>query len=186
MKKTIILSVIAVLFALSTNAQIFEVGDKVITPGFGLGSTLYTGVGYKTSIPPISVAFEKGFKEGYGPGIISIGGYLGITGSKWETTFLNTTYGYNYTSIILGARAYYHMEFIDIIDTYGGIMFGYNTVLAKSTGIWPAGISSTATASGLNYSLFVGGRYYFSDNLGVMAEIGYGISYITIGIAYKL
>jgi len=186
MKKRIILALVAVFTVMGINAQVFSLSDKVVTPGIGLGSTLYSGTGYTTSIPPISVSFEKGFKDDIGPGIIGIGGYLGFTGSKYEMSLLGSTYGYNYTSIIIGARGYYHYDLVDNIDTYGGLMIGYNIVSAKQTGNWPAGFNANATASGIGYSLFLGARYYFTDNIGAMAELGYGISYLTLGISYKL
>ncbi|NOZ46263.1 MAG: hypothetical protein GXO79_05720 [Chlorobi bacterium] len=186
MKKTLIITLFATLAVVSLNAQVFNLSDRLITPGIGFGSTLYTGSGYNTTIPPISISYEQGFKDEIGPGTIGIGGYLGMTGSQWETSFLGTTYGYKYTSIIVGARGYYHMQLIDNFDTYGGLMIGYNIVSAKQTGDWSGITGLGATSSGISYSLFLGARYYFNDNLGAMAELGYGISYLTLGIAYKL
>jgi hypothetical protein len=186
MKQKLMVSAIAVLFTLSLHAQKFSVSDKLITPGIGFGSILYSGLGYSTTIPPLSVSYEQGFKEDIGPGIIGLGGYLGMTGAKWESTWFGTTYGYKYTTIIIGARGYYHMDFVEKIDTYGGLMIGYNVVMSSQTGDWSGIPASSATSSGISYSFFLGGRYYFNDNLGVMAELGYGISYLTLGIAYKL
>ena len=60
-------------------------------------------------------------------------------------------------------------------------MLGYNIVSAKVTGLGAA-----ASSSGLAYSGFVGGRYYFSEKLAAFAEIGYGISVLTFGVSFKL
>jgi hypothetical protein len=35
------------------------------------------------------------------------------------------------------------------------------------------------------YSLFAGARYFLSDNFGVMAELGYGIAYLSLGASLK-
>jgi hypothetical protein len=34
-------------------------------------------------------------------------------------------------------------------------------------------------------SFFVGGRYYFSEFFAAMLELGYGVSYLNIGVALK-
>ena len=36
------------------------------------------------------------------------------------------------------------------------------------------------------YSWFVGARYYFTDKLAGMAELGYGITYLNLGVSLKL
>jgi len=39
--------------------------------------------------------------------------------------------------------------------------------------------------SGIAKAFYIGGRYYFTDNLAGMIELGYGIAYLNIGIALK-
>jgi len=43
----------------------------------------------------------------------------------------------------------------------------------------------SASAGGVAYSWFIGGRYYFSDKFAGMLELGYGITYLNLGIALK-
>ncbi len=88
-------------------------------------------------------------------------------------------YGWNYSSIIVGARAALHYQFIDMLDTYTGLMLGYNVVSSKSFGDF-GGVTTSAAGSGIAYSWFLGGRYYFSDNFAGMLELGYGIAYLNL------
>ncbi len=172
-------------FSLS-NAQeaIFVKGDKVVNLGIGLGNVLYAGSGYSTSVPPISASFEYGIKDGVlEKGSIGVGGYVGYTAAKWESTYLNETYGWKYSSFILGARGSFHYPFLEKLDTYAGLLIGFNVVSATEIGDYDFG--GSASASGLAWSTYIGGRYYFKPNLAGMLELGYGISYLNLGVALK-
>lgn len=183
MKRSLLAIAIAIMFSLSSFAQEFEEGDKILNLGIGFGSTTYGGSLYSTAIPPVSASFEVGIKDGVlDEGSIGVGGYLGFSRYKWEYL----SWGYNYTNLILGARGVFHYPFMDKLDTYGGLLLGFRIVSSKEFGDAVFGYNYSATSSGLATSLFVGGRYYFSDNLAAMLELGYGISYINLGIALKL
>ena len=39
--------------------------------------------------------------------------------------------------------------------------------------------------SGINWSLFLGARYFFTENVGAFAELGYGISNLNLGVTFK-
>jgi hypothetical protein len=183
MKKLFAIVAMAAIIGLSANAQenLFFKGDQVINIGLGLGSTVYTGTYYKTSIPPVSISFEQGVKEGVlEKGVIGVGGYMGYSSYKWEYT----NYGWKYSNFIIGARGTFHYPLLDKIDTYTGILLGYRVVSVSEIG----NVIGNYNSSGSNviWSWYAGGRYYFSEKLGAMAEIGYGITYLNIGIAYKL
>ena len=45
--------------------------------------------------------------------------------------------------------------------------------------------SSSSAASGIDFSLFLGGRYYLSDAWAIYGELGFGNAILTIGAAYK-
>lgn len=169
-----------------TNAQYFSVGDKVVSAGIGLGSTLYTGSGYKVGIPPIAITGEYGFKDDIGPGVIGIGGILGYNTTKYEYGWTGYSYSWKYTSIIIGARGTYHMELVDELDTYGGIGLYFNSVSSKYTGDNTYVGNYSAVGSKLGFSIFAGARYYFKDNLAVFGELGYSIAYLTLGVSMKL
>ena len=173
----------AMMIALAMSAQenLFRKGDKALNVGLGLGTTLYSGAGFKGTIPPVSVSLEYGFKdEVLEKGSIGLGGYLGIAGSKYE--FMG--FGWEYTYIIVGARGVFHYPLVNKMDTYTGMMLGYNIIRAKEIGTPLLGVSPSA--SGVAWSWFAGARYYFTDNIGALLELGYGISYLNLGLAVKL
>lgn len=41
-------------------------------------------------------------------------------------------------------------------------------------------------SGGPGFSGFIGGRYFFNNKLGVYAELGYGVSTLNAGVAFKL
>ncbi|HMR18787.1 MAG TPA: hypothetical protein PKA53_05770, partial [Sphingobacterium sp.] len=69
-------------------------------------------------------------------------------------------------------------------DVYGGVMLGYNIVTYSVDG--NDGGMGNNYGSGLGFSGFLGGRWLFSDNIGVFAELGYGVSTLNVGITFKL
>jgi len=179
---TAALSLLA-MSSMQVKSQIFAVGDKDVNLGIGFGSTLYSGSLYKSTIPPVSASLDIGFKDDIGPGVLGIGGYFGFSSYKYEYSYIYT-WGWKYTTIILAARGTYHMEFIDKLDTYGGLLLGFKIVNSKYYG--DTGYDTGAAGSGLAYSFFVGGKYYLADNIAVFGELGYGIAYLTLGVTIKL
>lgn len=177
MKKVFFLVAMAVMTFSSMYAQHFNVGSNAVNVGIGFGTVL-GGLG--TGRPAISASFERGLWEA-GPGVISLGAYAGITGYTYKTE--GYTQKWNYT--VVGARGAYHFNGLTSVpqfDPYGGVMLGYNIVSYSDTGGFSG---SNAYGSGFGYSLFVGGRWFFSDNLAAFAELGYGISILNAGIAFK-
>lgn len=157
----------------------YKAGDKNVGGMIGLGG--YGGVYGESTLPSLAASYELGFNEN-----ISIGGVAGFTSSSYT---ISGNWQYKYTYILVGARGAYHYDLLhkDNIDTYGGILIGYNIVSFSEENrpaSWPYPVS--ASSSYLTYGGFVGGRYYFNENLGVQAELGYGIGLLTVGVTYKL
>lgn len=184
MKKFLLVLLVAGLSMTQLLAQesTFKQGDKVLNLGIGIGSTFYSGTGYKAGIPPISASLEFGVKDGVlDKGTIGIGGYLGYSSHKWEYS----GWGWKYTNIILGVRGVFHYPLVNKLDTYTGLLLGYNIATSKEFGTAVFGYNYSASSGGVAYAWFVGGRYYFSDSFAVMAELGYGITYLNLGVALK-
>jgi len=169
MKKFILIIAIALGSFEIASAQSFTKDSKLLNLGVGFGDGYTTGA---VGIPPISVSFEKGITDK-----ISVGGIAGYAASKYEAYGFKSEYSYT----LIGVRGSYHAYTTDKIDAYGGAILGYNIVSAKVTGIGAA-----ASASGLAYSGFVGGRYLFTEKLAAFAEVGFGISAITLGVTLNL
>ena len=185
MKKLMILFV-AVMFSLTqlvAQESTFSKGDKVLNIGIGLGSTLYTGSYYKGQVPPLSVSYEVGVvDEVLEKGSIGVGGYLGYSSYKYQ--YLD--WGWKYSNIIIGARGSFHYPLVDKLDTYTGLLLGYNISSSKEFGSINPAFDYSSSAGGLQTAWFLGGRYYFKETFAVMAELGYGISYLTLGISLKM
>ncbi len=151
--------------------------------GVGFGSTLYGDA----AIPPITASYEIPLPVDSPSDItkkISVGGVAGI--SMTESDYYFGTY--SYTHIIIGARGSYHFYNEGNIDAYGGLMIGYNIVSSSyesKSGHSDYG-HSTSAGSGITYSAYVGGRYYFSDSFGAFLELGYGLAYLNLGVTLKL
>lgn len=161
----------------------FNQGDKVLNLGLGLGSTLYRGRYYTTSVPPISASLEVGVMEDFivEDLTLGVGGYLGFSSSRYRWRGLGSEWGWNYNYIIVGGRAAVHYPLVEKLDTYTGLMMGINIVTSTTVG----DVTGSASSGGLVYSWYAGGRYYLNDSFAVMGELGYGISYLTLGIALK-
>lgn len=170
-------------FQLTAQTPTFIKGDQTVNFGFGLGSALYSGGLYKTKIPPLSASYEKAIVDNIlEKGVVGVGPYLGFVSYKWE--YLN--WGWNYSNFIIGARGNFHYPLKDNIDTYTGLLLGYNIVTSSEFGTSVFGYNYSTNSSRIVSSWFVGAKYYFKENLAVMAELGYGIAYLNLGIGLKL
>ena len=184
MKKFFLPLIVFALFVLPGKAQnTFNKGDKVVNLSVGFGNSLYSGAGYKTTIPAIAASYEMGimdelFDENSSLGV---GGYLGYTGAEFN---YGPGYGWKYSSVIIGARGSLHYQFIDNLDSYTGLMLGYDIVTTKTFG--EGAFDASASGSGLAFSWFLGGRYYLTERIAGLLELGFGVAYVNVGVAIKL
>ncbi len=177
-------AVIVLLAAAQSNvkAQAFQNGDMVANLGAGFGWYSY-GYG-ATSFPAISVSLEKGVKE-LDFGILSVGG---IVGFKKASYAWSSQYDYSWTDIVAAARGAVHVDVLKIekLDTYAGAALGlrfetynyydyvnFNYKKVKKSTVHPL------------FAFYVGGRYFFTENLAGFGELGYGLGYLTLGLSYK-
>lgn len=86
---------------------------------------------------------------------------------------------------MIGAMGTYHMTFVDNLDTYAGLILGYRAETHKEYNTVPIG-AVPITHSGIAGALIAGAKYYLSDNFAVKAELGFGITWLTIGMNFKL
>jgi hypothetical protein len=181
--KSLLLAILVVAGLTRVNAQGVQKGDKILNLGIGIGNALYSGSYYKSSMPALSASIEFIAKDNLfdAKSALGLGAYVGYSSYKWEYS----SWGYKYSNLIIGPRGYLHYNFLDKLDTYGGLLLGYNIANAKEFGNSIPGYDYTATSSGFIWSVFIGGRYYFSDSFAGMLELGSGITYLNIGVALK-
>ncbi|MDR2388219.1 MAG: hypothetical protein LBD89_00320 [Tannerellaceae bacterium] len=171
MKKLFILGIIS-FFAVATSAQeIFQKGTNVVNLGIGVGSHI-----------PIQASFEHSIIDGLikgENGAIGVGGYTG-----WYSYSDSYTEGkVSYSNFVLGVRGAFHYQFVDKLDTYAGVMLGYDIVSSKWKG--SGAFDGSVSSSEISTSAFVGARYYFTPSIAAYSELGYGISYLSLGVALK-
>jgi hypothetical protein len=171
------LSFALVLFlSLTILAQPYKKGDKIAQVGIGYG---HAGIYGDMDFPPISLGFQYGIEDK-----ISIGGIVGFSSSSDDYGWGKWSYSY----IFIGARGEYHfLENSENIDAYGGLTLGYDIVSSS----WEAKdegnhFGNDASSSYALWGLHVGAKYYFNPKVAAFAELGYGVSYITAGVAFKL
>ncbi len=139
--------------------ETFSKGTNAINLGVGVAS-------FRSF--PITASYEIGIIDGIlDKGTIGVGGIVGFR------TY--TSLGYRYTSYNFGIRAAFHYYLVENLDLYAGAMVGFS-YFATYYGVNPNQLFPGA---------YVGARYYFSPNFGVMAEAGAGISNINGGIVFK-
>lgn len=189
MKKVVLILFALLLFNIGkSHAQAFGIDTKVVAVGVGLGSSLGS-FNYSSQIPGISLQYEQGMWNAGDVGVISLGGYVGYKSFSYRTTSGNfeATSKWNYTIIGVRSAFHYHGLENDKIDLFGGAMLSYNILnysYSDNTGMSNMGGGNFGSTAGL--TLYVGGRYFFSPNLAAFAELGYGVSYLNLGIVFKL
>lgn len=183
-------------------AQSFAKGQKDLDIGVGLGSRYYTHSSLYasySSTPVMSVALDFGITDE-----ISLGGFFGFASTKWQYTgtdycgngnngvFYTYTDSYKWNFFMIGVRGAYHFsKFIDNdkVDLYVGLMLGDNYAKFSYTTNAPCNEHQSFYNSnlygGFIFTGFAGCRYRFNDHVGAFAELGYGVSYLTLGLNYK-
>ncbi|MGZ3900781.1 MAG: hypothetical protein ACXVNM_09465 [Bacteroidia bacterium] len=199
MKNKLQLIIILLAGYVGINAQSFQKDQIDINVGVGIGNT-FINRGASKVFPGISTSFDYGVTDA-----ISVGGYLGYASATYNYSGLEwippgngngNAYGnyypytdtYKYKFSIVGVRGAYHFaKFIkdEHTDLYAGIMLGADFVQYTYTtnALYPEHVAYPVQSySGVIFSGYLGCRYRFTDNVGAFAELGYGISYLTLGL----
>jgi hypothetical protein len=188
MKKSAFFSVALMLSfifsAVRVHAQAFAAGTNVISAGLGLGSSLANGYTYGSQGIGLSASYERGIWEA-GPGVISLGAYIGYKTFTYSGVAGGYSYDYKWNYTIIGGRGAYHFTGLNVdnLDLYAGLMLSYDNLSFSSSGDIPG--YNASYSSGVALTPFVGARYYFANNLGVYGELGYGVAILSIGLSYK-
>jgi len=163
----IVIAAVALLFLTS-----LSFGQGSLAKG---KSQLNAGLGLSNWGVPVYVGFDHGVHRD-----ITLGGELSFASFRER----DSGNDYNHTIMAISGNGNYHFNRILNIpkefDFYAGLNLGYY--------VWTSPSSYHGTHSnGLGLSAQVGGRYYFSNNLGINLELGGGsaLSGAKIGITYK-
>jgi hypothetical protein len=164
MKKFIIsLAVICAMNVSVSQAQEMSKGTSLFNVGLGL----VPGWG-------LNVSYDYGLVDTWGPGIFTIGGYVGY--GSWGKTY-GIIGDYRVNSFSFAPRATYRYAINPSFEVYGTVMLGavvysYSKYLDNSNGVF--------------FSTTAGCRYTFGSNISVFAETGYHvISYLNGGLSFS-
>ena len=142
-------------------SQAYKQGDNLVNATIGIGAGFGSSIGFGGS-------FEHGFTDA-----ISAGGSVEYIG-------LGSSFGTGGLLYIAGRGSYHFGELLkasDKLDPYAGLGLGYVS--------WPGTAFGGFGASGLFFAGHAGARYWFSDNLGGVAEVGFGAAALKLGVALK-
>lgn len=203
LKLTAALTLLVLAPATGLHAQAFDKGITAINLGIGLGGARYSYISaynndYSTS-PTITASFEHGVASVDGIGAIGVGGLFANKSVHYKSTShsYSTTYEYDrkWSNTVIGLRGAIHLNELlesDQFDVYGGLMLGYNIGSYKDKSTRTYHGVTTDWSDDYHYKLnfvtwstFVGGRYYISDHIGAYLEVGYGVSYLNLGLTAK-
>lgn len=180
----VFLASLSTLTAQEEGGSSFNEGDFVLNVGIGYFSPYSVGLigaGLNTwALPAVQVSGEVGLKK-LGPGVLGIGGSVGH--QLW--LYNESGYNWNWHNVVVGPRVTYHLgELINDPkwDVYGGLQLGVRINSFNGDGF---GVSNDVSVYGY-YSFIAGGRYYIGNKFGLFAEVGYDITWLKAGVAFKL
>ncbi len=138
--------------------------------GFGVGNCY-------APLPVVSFSYDQGILHDLFFGNLGVGGAVALKHYNWNCNYGNTHWRWN--RIYIGARATYHFHFLneEHLDLYAGASAGAFIWTGDTDS--PYGSYGPALAPGL----FGGGNYWLKPNIGVYAEVGYGLGIVNTGIA---
>ena len=158
----------------------------MVSGGIGIGSSL-GNFSHNSQSPAISLQYEQGVWDAGEAGVISLGAYAGYKSFGWKTESSGFTSSASWKYTILGGRSAYHYQGLENenVDVYAGLMLAANLLnytYRNSQGV-SQGSGNFGNSTGI--TIYLGGRYYFSPMAAGFAEIGYGISYLNLGLALR-
>lgn len=165
--KKVLMTLVAcfMLLPLASKAEAqdaFHEGTSFINLGVGFNDN------YK-KFPPISASYEYGIKGNLwdAHSTLGLGAYTAFGASN------------NWNAFVIGPRIALHYGFVPKLDTYVSLMLGYINVSYDADVV-------VSQDSGFDWGAHLGLRYLFTPNVGGFMELGYGISYVNLGISFRL
>ncbi len=163
------------------NAQAFEKGSQVASLGLGFGWIYHAGTfSNTTSFPSLLLQYDYGIMPIEGIGTASLGGVLGYKHIVSEVD--STDFRTRWSNVIFAARGALHVDLlqIDELDTYGGVLLGIRSETIE-TNLQSAENDNVVKPV---FGIYIGTRYDILPNIGIFAEAGLGISYLTLGASF--
>lgn len=169
----------------SVQAQHFAPGETHVSGGIGFLGTISYGSSL-TRLPGAFISVDHGTEIEAGPGTVGIGGFLGLDGAS--NSIAGGSLKSSWTSVLAGARATWHFNDLgdSRFDVYGAVGAGirYTSASVTSTSIFVNNSTSSDVYPYLTFN--AGGKYFFTPEWALLAELGYDIAWLKVGVAYQL
>ena len=151
----------------------FDTGQKYLGVHVGM-----SGVG---SAPAFGVSGEMAYNDR-----ISLGAWADTWSYGEDFATGLGAYSWNVRYIALAGTGAYHfpIESTPKLDPFLGLALGYFVVSTSAEGA--GGVDYAGDASRIFLGGFGGARYFFKENLSGVARVGFGASYLTLGLDVKL
>ena len=184
-KKIVLFLILAVFIAGGVFAQESDVNSYApglednnifINAGIGFGRTYE----YKMSIPPISASVDVKLPIDLP---ITLGGTVIFTTWNWDVFTVKA----RLTAIGFGARGMYHLNLVENLDVYGGVLLGAWLLRSKvESNFLGSSYSDTETDLDFLWGINIGARYFFTDTIGAYVEVGYNdLQFVSVGLSLK-
>jgi len=194
--KKIFLGVSAFMIAATSlsgqnTTETFAKKDNVLGFGFGVGG-VYGITSVSSQSPVFGVQYDRGIIELGMGGVIGVGGFMGYKSIVDKYDDFSGTYKDKFNILIFGARGTFHYDLFKVknLDTYAGTMIAFHSLSHKRD--YPNNYNNNnnyyyrkSPGSAAYASIFAGAKYYFAPQVAAYAEVGYGVSWLTMGIAFK-
>ncbi|MCW3073499.1 MAG: hypothetical protein JWP69_568 [Flaviaesturariibacter sp.] len=175
----------------SAQGALVHKGSKSLSIGLGF-KTSWDEYGDKIKMPPLSASLDFGVADN-----VTIGPYVAVSSTSGEGygDFVDTQtgnissayYTYTYSHKLVGLRGTYNLPVSDKLSAYAGAMLGYHFAKVKYThSTLQNATIKDAKGNELLYNFFIAGKYALSPNASAFAELGYGVTFLNIGVAIKL
>lgn len=174
------------------NAQVDKNGVQFVNVGLAVGSAFSGGtvqsgdnISRSYTIPTIGVTYEVGVHQS-----IVLGGFFSFGAGGWSEERVQVVRNHSYKSYILGAKgSYYFNSLIGLPekwDLFAGLGLSFSYTSNKNQLANGEDISRSASWRFPNAGIFVGGRYYFNEKIGVYTEFGLWPQWWTLGATFRI
>lgn len=188
LKTIFIVTVSFALLPFLTFSQQMEKGTHVISPGFGVGGVFPVFSSVNTRTPLFGLSYEYVAFENAGPGSIGVGGFIGYKAFKRNNEIGDDRFYEKLHYVIIGAKGAYHYNpfpNLKSLDPYAGVMLSLNIPDYSHNYTTKYQYLENKYKAYLAATVYVGTRYFFTENVGVFAEAGFGTYFFNLGVNFK-
>ncbi len=191
-KSLVTLSLLLGSFSLFSQSP--ATGKLSLSAGIGVVPT-FLADNATVNTPPVSVRLAYRVTPAF-----QLSGYAGYSSSTSNSPFIISDGVQSLISnkqTMLGLRGELRKDLNKKVDVYGGALFGYShtsirefdkntneTIIREPN--TPTHIDPNRPDDRFLYAGFVGATYYFTKNVGLFTEAGYGISLLNTGFTIKI